>query len=124
MVPGTANPAERVKNLVAAILTVGIGSALAILLTAAPPVANALVNDPNDSKRYLRDMEAYGGKANLIATQFREGLGSLFQGRTLAFTVAFLSLLLAFAVWLFATPLPPEPPAQGEDAGDQGGPLE
>ena len=108
---------ERIKNLMAAILMVGFGCALAIYLTASATPDGPLGSDPNDSKRYLRDMEMYGGKANLIASQFREGLAGLFQGRPLAFTVAFLAVLLAFAVWFFGTPLPPDPPP-----GDRTGP--
>ena len=109
---------ERVKNLVAAILTVGLGSAVAIYLSAPSSPAGPLGPDPNDSKRYLRDMEVYGGKANLLASQFREWLGSLFQGRSLAFTVAVLTVLLALAVWWLATPLPPEPPAADQPGAE------
>jgi len=107
--------AERVKNLVAIILTVGLGSAVVIFFTAQAPGAGPL-GDPNDSKRYLRDMEMVGGKANLLTTQFREWLGSLFQGRSLAATVGVLAVLLALAVWFFGMPLPPEPPREGEDS--------
>ena len=105
---------ERVKNLIAIILALGLGTATVIFFSIQPPVANPLGYDPNDSKRYLRDMEMFGGKANIITSQFREWVGSLFQGRSLAFTVAALTLLLALAVWFFGTPLPPEPPPEGD----------
>ena len=101
---------ERVKNLVSIILTVGWGSAILIFFLAQPPAANPLGYDPNDSKRYLRDMEMFGGKANVLTSQFRESLAGLFHGRALAGTVAVLALLLALAVWFFATPLPPGEP--------------
>jgi hypothetical protein len=117
----TARRMERVKNLVAAILTVGLGGAMVIYFVAQPPAANPLGYEFTDSKRYLRDMEMFGGKANILTSQFREWVGSLFQGRRLAFTVAFLTLALAFAVWLFASPLPPEPPGEaGSGAPGQG----
>ena len=105
---------ERVKNLIALILTVGLGSAVLLFMAAQPPAASPLGYDPNDSKRYLRDMEMFGGKANIITSQFREWVGSLFQGRSLAYTVAVLTLLLALAVWFFGTPLPPEAPGEGD----------
>jgi len=105
--------AERVKNLAAIILTVGLGGAVLIFFTAQAPGAGPL-GDPNDSKRYLREMEMVGGKANILTAQFREWVGGLFQGRSLALTVAILALLLAWAVWFFGMPLPPEPPAKGE----------
>lgn len=117
MTGDTAKRMERVKNLVAAILTVGLGGAMVIYFVAQPPAANPLGYEFTDSKRYLRDMEMFGGKANILTSQFREWVGSLFQGRRLAFTVAFLTLALAFAVWLFASPLPPEPPGEAGGAG-------
>ena len=109
----SAGRAERIKNLVAIILTVGLGSAVVLFFTAQAPGSGPL-GDPNDSKRYLRDMEMFGGKANLLTAQFREWVGGLFQGRSLALTVAILALLLAWAVWFFGMPLPPEPPGEGD----------
>ena len=104
---------ERVKNLVAIIVTLGLGSALAIFFLAQGPGANPLGAEPGDSKRYLRDMEMYGGKANLIASQFREWVTGMLHGQSLAYTVTALTLLLALAVWFFGMPLPPDEP--GED---------
>lgn len=102
---------ERVKNGVAAILTVGLGSAFVLFCIAKPPPPNPLGYELTDSKRYLRDLEMYGGKANILTTEFRTCVTSLSQGRNLAYTVAVLTLVLAFAVWFFASPLPPEPDA-------------
>jgi hypothetical protein len=47
---------------------------------------------PEDSKKYLRDLELYGGKANVLATELRLWLGECFQGKALAFTIAFLTI--------------------------------
>ncbi len=62
----------------------------------------------DDSKQYLRQMEVYGGAANVLASELREWFIGLWSGRSLAFTVAFLSLLVAAAARLALTPLPPQ----------------
>jgi hypothetical protein len=86
-----------------------------IYLTAQPPPANPLGYDPLDTKKYLHDLEVYGGKANVLAAEFRDWFDSLWHGRRLAFTVAALALIAAFAFKFFATPLPPDPDAPGND---------
>jgi hypothetical protein len=56
---------------------------------------------PEDSKKYLRDLELYGGKANVLATELRLWLVECFQGKTLAFTIAFLTILVSL-VFLYS----------------------
>ena len=41
-----------------------------------------------DSKKYVREMEIYGGKMNLLASELGNWFGGLWHGRSLAFTVA------------------------------------
>jgi hypothetical protein len=95
------------RSFVAAgILLAGFAAALAIYLTATPPPDNPLGYRPEDSKRYLREMEVYGGKANVLASEFRQWFDGLWHGRSLAFTVACLSVLLALAFLIASTPLP------------------
>ncbi|MGE5715429.1 MAG: hypothetical protein ACM369_02170 [Acidobacteriota bacterium] len=71
-----------------------------------------------NSKKYLRELEVYGGKANVLATQFRHWFDGLWHGRSLAFTVAVISVFLALAYKFFATPLPPEVDGDGGHEGD------
>jgi hypothetical protein len=85
----------------------GFGSALAIYLTAAVAPANPLGYEPGDSRRYLREMEVYGGRANVVAGEIREWFGSLWHGRRLAGTVVFMTLLLLLLFLIASTPLPP-----------------
>ncbi len=102
------DPVARVHAVIKAILTAGYGAALVIFCLARPPQANPLGYEFTDSKRYLRDMEMFGGKANILTAQFRDWLAGMFQGRSLALTVAILTSLLALGVWIFAMPLPPD----------------
>jgi hypothetical protein len=56
-----------------------------------------------DTKKYLRDLELFGGKGNVLATEFTLWWQGLWQGRNLAFTVAWLTVCLALIFWLLAT---------------------
>jgi hypothetical protein len=82
----------------AAVLVVGLISAVWIYLVAAPSTADTLGYDPAQSKQYLRAMELYGGKANVLAAELR----AWFDGTRLAYAVACASVLLAGAFWLAA----------------------
>lgn len=90
------------------ILLIGFSASIAIYLGAAPERPNPL-GDLLDSKKNLRQLEVIGGQADVLAVSFMEWFKGLWHGRSLAFTVAALSLLLALAFWLFsAFPLPKE----------------
>lgn len=65
------------------------------------------MGDPEDSKQSLRELEMYGGQANVFAYEIRRWLGSLWQGPRLAFTVAVLASIIAAGYRLAAIPLPP-----------------
>ncbi len=108
-------PRERARLGTRAILLLGFVAAVVIYLTAQPPADNPLGYDPMDTKKYVHDLEVYGGKANVIAAQFRDWFDSLWHGRQLAYTVAVLAVLAAGVYKFFATPLPLEPEAPGAD---------
>jgi hypothetical protein len=99
-----------------AILVLGFAAAVVIYLTAQPPPGNLLGYDPLDTKKYLRDLEVYGGKANVLAAQFREWFDGLWHGKQLAFTIAVITAIAAGAFKFFATPLPPDPETTGANA--------
>jgi hypothetical protein len=114
----------RRRFIALAILLAGLGSALMIYLTATPAPANPLGYEPEDSKPYLRQMEVYGGKANVLASEFRLWFESLWHGRRLAATVVFLTLVLLLFFLVTTTPLPPEAaaPPRGDQKPDRTGP--
>ena len=99
-----------------AILVLGFAAAVVIYITAQPPPENPLGYDPLDTKKYLHDLEVYGGKANVIAAQFRDWFDSLWHGKQLAYTVAVLTVIAAGAFKFFASPLPPDPEIPGANA--------
>src|SRR5262249_30145314 len=81
------------------IFILGIGVACVLYVTASPPPDYPLGYDPFDSKKYLRELEVYGGKINILAVQFRQWLASLWRGKPLAYTIACLTLIVAALFW-------------------------
>jgi len=93
---------SNIRLIAGSVLTAGLGAALAIYLLVAPGGANPLGFEPEDSKKYLRDMEVYGGKGNVLASQIRGAWSGLWHGRNLAFTVGGLTIILAIVFWFIA----------------------
>ncbi len=61
---------------------------------------------PEDSKQYLRGMELYGGTANVLADELRRWFAGLWHGKSLAFTVAFITIFVSSVVFYVARRLP------------------
>ena len=60
----------RYYNLLSiAILAIGLGSSILIYLTAKSEPLNPLGYDPLNTKKYLRQLEVYGGEMNVLATE-------------------------------------------------------
>ncbi|HJV47822.1 MAG TPA: hypothetical protein VJ549_00975 [Geothrix sp.] len=93
---------RRVRQITLGILAAGFGTAAILYLRTAPGGANPLGYEPEDTKKYLRDLELYGGKVNVLATEFMRWWDGLWHGRNLAFTVAWLTTFAAAAFWLIA----------------------
>jgi len=113
------------RTISGAILIGGLAAAIVIYANAGAAPAYPAGYDPDDSKQYLRQLELYGGKANVLGVELREWFDGLWHGRTLAFTVAVLAALLAAGFRLAAIPLPPleeDGAAAAPPPGDGGGP--
>ncbi len=92
----------RLRRLTIAFLVAGFGAAIAVFFAAGPEPENPLGYDPLETKRYVHDLELYGGKANVLAAEFRDWFTGLWYGQNLAFTIAALTVLLVLAVRFFA----------------------
>ena len=102
-----------------AVLLVGLCVAVLIYATAEESTPDAIAFvvvdglkypiEPNQSKRYIRDLERFGGKASVIFDEFSRWFSGLWSGRRLAFTVGVLSIAVSFVLFLFAGSLPPDP---------------
>ena len=106
-------PRKKVNRLCVLLLALGLGSALAIFLLAEPVRPDPLLGDPRANKKYLRELRVIGGKANVLADEFQDWFAGLWHGRTLAGTVAVLTVggTLAFR---FVALLPPVPEPPGD----------
>jgi hypothetical protein len=103
-------------NLISVIiLLVGLGSAVLIYRTAENDSNSVLGYEiiggqaypimPEDSKMYLHDLQLYSGKAGVLADEFRRWFVGLWYGKSLAFTVAYITLFISFVVFYVANHL-------------------
>ena len=98
------------------ILLVGLGSAILIYQTAETDSGGVLGYvvsggaiysiKPENSKVYLHDLELYGGKSAVLADEFRRWFSGLWHGKSLAFTVACIAILISFGFFFTAKQLP------------------
>ncbi len=89
-------------------LLVGLGSATLIYLTAETASENVLGYEPEYSKMYAHDLELYGGKANVLASEFSRWFAGLWHGQSLAFTVACIAIFISLGFFFVASHLPCE----------------
>ena len=101
---------RRCLNFIGAIiLLIGSGSALLIYITASEDSPGVIGYQdgypvmPEDSKQYLRGLALYGGTANVLADEFRRWYEGLWQGKSLAFTVACMAVLVSLGVFYAAS---------------------
>jgi hypothetical protein len=109
------------------VLLVGLGAAVVIYLLAGGKPRDAASsridagNVQQDlaevSKSYLRSMEYYGGKSNVMAYELRLWIDGLFQGKTLAYTVGVVSLAVALVFFLLARLVPPGAAPEDDASG-------
>ncbi len=99
------------------ILLVGLVSALLIYQSAGnytsavlgyePGNGTIYPMDPEDYKSYSRDMELYGGTANVLLDELRRWFDGSWHGKSLAFIVACTTILLSSGLFYAANHLAP-----------------
>lgn len=117
-------PGPRQRLRLAALATLAAGLALALLVYTladeAPPASasytiaggEAYPTPAHASRRYVSQLERFGGKAAVLFDEWIDWVASLWQGRRLAWTLAALSVLAALGLHAFARYLtPPDPPS-------------
>ena len=100
------NRQTRLYLVAAVILLVGLGSSILIYLSAQNDADNVL--DFENSKMFVRDLELYGGKANVLVDEFRTWLVGLWHGKSLAYTVACITIVISFGIFFIANHLSPK----------------
>ncbi len=94
---------RRINQVTIVLLVLGLGSALILALVVPPEEPNPL-GDPMDSNKYLHDMKAIGGEANVLSAEFQDWFAGLWQGPALARTVAVLTIGVTLAFRFVAKP--------------------
>jgi hypothetical protein len=110
---------SRVRLGTRAILLAGFAAAAVIWVVNSRPSTSDF--ELERSKMYLHDLEVYGGRANVLADDFREWWSGLWRGRNLALSVAVLTVLAALAFRFVATPVPPAEPGGVSASGGTSG---
>lgn len=100
------------------ILMVGLCGSVLIYLTAeegpVSAVSYVIVDGeaypiaPQHSKRYVRELQRFGGKAAVLFDEFNRWFDALWHGKSLAITVACISVFVSLGIFLFASWLPPD----------------
>ncbi len=116
----------RLYLIAAVILLAGFGGAAWIYLTAGNNSDGVLGYEaaggyvypvaPEDSKMYMHNLELYGGKVNVLANELMRWFDGLWQGKSLAYTVAVISIIISVGVFLVANHLPSDTKS---DAGEE-----
>ena len=111
-----ANLRLYVNFISALIFLVGLGTAVYIYQSADMDATGVLGYQiiggtvypimPENTKIYKHDLEVYGGKAAVLADEFRRWFIGLWHGKSLAFTLAVITILISFAGFLTARHLP------------------
>ena len=89
---------RRIQRVTRILLAAGFGAALVAWLVARARPDNPLGYDPLDNKKYIHDLQVYGGTANVLAAEFREWFAGLWYGKNLAYTIAALTILVVLVV--------------------------
>jgi len=97
------NLRERLHISIAITLIVGLSISFWIYVTAEAPVENDLISDYENSKMYLRSLKVYGGQFGVLADEIRRWFLSLWQGKTLAYTVASITVIVALVLYVIAS---------------------
>jgi uncharacterized membrane protein len=71
------------------------------------------------SKKYVHDLQLYGGNAAMLGDQFTRWFSGLWHGTSLSYTVAVIAFLLSFAVFVSANNVPTRSISGGENKRDK-----
>ncbi|MEY2878664.1 MAG: hypothetical protein RLZZ15_1044 [Verrucomicrobiota bacterium] len=83
---------RKLRVISALVLASGLGAATAIYFFAPPTAVDPLTGDQLDRKKFRHELRVMGGNANVVAAEFMDWFAGLWQGRSLAATVAVLTV--------------------------------
>ena len=92
--PPYFNP-DQLRWISYVIFGAGILISVVIYVTARPPMEHPFGYNPMNTKIFLRELELYGGKGNILAAEFREWFVGLWQGKNLSYTIAGITVVIS-----------------------------
>ena len=98
----TLNIKTRLHILASSTLLFGLGSSLMIYMIELHTQDDEMEYTIDVTKKSLRDMEVIGGKANVLASELIDWFNGLWHGRTLAYTVAFITIAISVGLLIVA----------------------
>ncbi len=111
------------------ILLVGLSSSIAIYLTAGNDSksvlgyeivgGNAYLITPENSKKYVHDLKLIGGNAAVFADEFNRWFIGLWQGESLAFTVACIAIFISLGFFFAARTSPSDAESDAHDENNR-----
>ena len=101
------DPLIRCRIVTTAILLAGFGGAAILYLTAREAPADPFA-EFEKSKKFAYELERMGGKAALVANDFNKWFAGLWQGESLAYTIAVITIVIAAGYYFVATGLAAE----------------
>ena len=107
---------RRLRRVTRTLLAAGFGAALVAWIVARARPENPLGYDPLDNKKYIHDLQVYGGTANVVAAEFREWFAGLWYGKNLAYTIAVLTVLVVVVVRFYLLTSPAADERPGDDS--------
>jgi hypothetical protein len=85
-----------------AVLAAGLCSAFLIYATAEEDPGSGALYEMVHAKPYIHELQRFGGKAAVLFDEFNRWFAALWQGKALAFSVAWISIFVALGIFLLA----------------------
>lgn len=92
---------KRLYAIAFSILLVGL-TAGAVIYSMAEDVDDGAMQEIYGAKTYVRQLQRFGGKASVVFDGFNRWFGSLWRGKSLGVTIAWLSVAAGAGVLLVA----------------------
>ena len=127
----TTNLQARLYLISAVILLAGLISSVWIYLTAGNDSENVLgyeivggnayLISPENSKKYVHDLKLIGGNAAVFADEFSRWFIGLWHGKSLAFTVACIAIVVSLGFFFAARTSPSDVESDAHDENSRAG---
>jgi len=96
----------RLRLIAAVILLIGFGMGLWLYVTAENAPIDAATDQEQHSKMYVRNLQVYGGNMAVMEDELYRWFSGLWQGTSLAYTVAGIAVLISGGFFFVASKLP------------------